>query len=94
MDQYGQQHHLCALNYFSENVQCSDSDWSCYGSGDGYAYQLLAKSCPQFAVETTALGLRNRRQHWGPINRYEVEIMPEADAMFQAIQDLLIAGEV
>jgi hypothetical protein len=92
-DQYTQNQNLCALNIFSENVSCSESNWECYGSGDGYMYQLTAKSCPQFAVESTAIGLRNRRQHWGPINRYEVEIMPEADAMFRTIQDLLEAAE-
>lgn len=84
---------LCALATFSENVQCDANNWGCYGSGEGFVYQELAKICPQFAVESTAIGLRNRRQHWGPINRYEAEVMPEADALFQAIQDLL-AGEV
>lgn len=79
----------CALNYFREDVSCSQSDWECYGSGDGYEYQKLAKNCPQFAVESTAIGLRNLRQHWGPINRKEVELRPEVDDLFANIQELV-----
>ena len=89
MDQYSQHPPQCALDIFRQGVSCSESEWSCYGSGDGYEYQELAKACPQFAVETTAIGLRNLRQHWGPINRYEVEVMPEADRMLRAVQGLM-----
>ena len=92
-DQYSARTKLCALNIFSENVSCDESDWSCYGTGEGFYYQELAKFCPQFAVESTAIGLRNRRQHWGPINRFEAEIKKDADNMFMTIQDLL-SGEV
>lgn len=92
-DQYESRNKLCALSLFSENVSCSESDWSCYGTGDGFYFQELSKFCPQFAVESTAIGLRNRRQHWGPINRQEAEIKREADLMFLTIQDLL-TGEV
>jgi uncharacterized protein (TIGR02594 family) len=81
----------CHLDIFREGVSCSSDDWKCYGSGEGYDYQELAKSCPQFAVETTAVGLRNRCLHWGPIKRYEVELRPEADQMFRAVQALMDA---
>lgn len=80
---------LCALGTFEEDVSCSSSDWGCYGSGKGYNYQKLAKSCPQFAVEVCGIGLRNLRQHWGPINRKEAELKVEADQMFHLIQRLL-----
>lgn len=79
----------CALNIFEDGVSCSSSDWESYGSGDGYQYQEMAKHCPQFAVETAAVGLRNIRQHWGPINRYEVEVLKEADDMFRAVEALV-----
>jgi hypothetical protein len=79
----------CSLEVFKQGVSCSQSDWSCYGAGDGYDYQKMAKNCPQFAVETAAVGLRNRRQHWGPINRKEAEVMPEADEMFASVQELI-----
>ena len=45
-----------------------------------------ARSCPGFAVEAAAVGLRNRRNHWGPINRHEAELRPEADDMLRQVQ--------
>lgn len=82
------------LKIFSEDVECDADDWSCYGTGAGREYQKLAKLCPMFAVETAAVGLRKRRQHWGPINRYEAEVRPEADQMFADVQALVLAPEV
>lgn len=76
----------CYLNVFKKKVTCSSSDWESYGSGDGYDYQEMSKSCPPFHAEVTAIGLRKLRQHWGPINRYEVEVRPEADEMFKQVQ--------
>jgi hypothetical protein len=94
MDQYSScPEDQCAINIFNQGVTCSSSDWQNYGSGDGAKYQSMAKNCPQFAVETAAVGLRVIRQHWGPINRYEAELRPEADQMFAQIQEL-IAGVV
>lgn len=89
MDTYAPHPEQCALTIFDDGVSCSSNDWSCYGSGAGFDYQVLAKSCPQFAVETTAVILRNLRQHWGPINRHEVEVRPEADSMFRAVQAII-----
>jgi hypothetical protein len=93
LDQFSS-HHPCPqglLQYFEKGVSCSGDDWECYGSkGEpGLAYQELAKVCPQFAAETAAVGLRKRRQHWGPINRLEAEVRPEANDLFQAVQDLV-----
>lgn len=62
-----------------------------FGSGEGVAYQRLAKSCPAFAVETAAIGLRVRHRHWGPINRREAELRPEADALFSDVQGIIDA---
>lgn len=76
----------CYLNIYAKGVNCSQSEWSSYGSGDGKKYQDMSKSCPPFHAEVTAIGLRKLRQHWGPINRYEVEVRPEADEMFQQVQ--------
>jgi hypothetical protein len=96
LDQYGDaDNSLCALRYFKEGVSCSQADWECYGSGPGRHYQELAKNCPQFAVETTTLGLRTIRAHWGPINRYEVELRKEADDMLADVQEIVVtAGTV
>jgi hypothetical protein len=77
------------MSIFAEDVSCSSSDWACYGSGDGFRFQELCKYSPVFAVETCATGLRNLRQHWGPINRKEAEIRREADDLFKQIQDIV-----
>ena len=50
---------------------------------------MLSKTCPQYHVEVTGIGLRNRRQHWGPINRHEAEVRPEAGELFKAVQELI-----
>jgi hypothetical protein len=84
----------CALPIFSYEISCSESSWQCYGSGDGRGFQHLAKHCPQFAVEVAAIGLRHLRQHWGPINRQEVEVRPEADEMFSDVEAIVTAGIV
>jgi hypothetical protein len=87
MDDYDTYPEQCHLNIFSKGVECSSGNWKCYGSGDGYEFQEMAKKCPQFAVEIAAVGLRNLRKHWGPINRHEVELRPEADEMFLKVQE-------
>ena len=77
----------CYLAQFDDGVSCSESEWSCYGSGSGYAFQQLCKSCPAFAVETHGLTLRNLCNHYGPCVRHEIELKKEADEMLQAVQD-------
>lgn len=79
----------CYIDTFKQGVSCSSSSWKCYGSGNGYEFQELCKSCPVFAAETAAITLRNLRQHYGPINRYEAEIRTEADQMFNQVQSYL-----
>jgi uncharacterized protein (TIGR02594 family) len=74
---------------FSEGVTPHAGDLDDFGSGDGEAFQALCKSCPAFAVEAAAVGLRTIRTHWGPINRQEAEIRPEADALFQQVQGIV-----
>jgi hypothetical protein len=76
----------CYLSQFDDGVSCTSSEWSCYGSGDGYRFQLLCKECPAFAVETHGLTLRNLANHYGPIVRKEVELKSDADRMFMAVQ--------
>lgn len=75
---------------FSEGLSPSEADLDNYGNGaQGTRYQWLAKYCPAFAVYMTGVGLRTRRQHWGPINRKEVELVQEADELLQDVQDLV-----
>jgi hypothetical protein len=91
MDQYKGGSPLCMLHVWNDGVECSESEWQCYGSGAGFDHQMLSKSCPQYHVEVTAVGLRCRRQHWGPVNRREVELLEEADEMFLAVQQIVTA---
>jgi N-acetylmuramoyl-L-alanine amidase len=74
------------LSIFQEGVICGHQDLANYGDGDGAAFQQLCKSCPAFAVEAAAVGVRVLRKHWGPINNRAAEIRPEADDLFQRVQ--------
>lgn len=75
------------VEVFQEGVRCSDADLKNFGTGDGKEFQRLSKACPAFAAEFTAVGLRNIRRHWGPINNKNAEIRPECDAMLLQVQN-------
>jgi uncharacterized protein (TIGR02594 family) len=77
------------LPTFQDGIAPSASDLQGYGSGEGASYQWLAKYSPAFAVMVTAIGARTLRQHWGPINRGEVDLMPEANELLLAVQELI-----
>jgi len=79
---------------FCEGVTPHRGDLDNCGSGTGLRFQQLCKDCPGFAVETAAVGLRNLRTHWGPINRREAELRPEADDMLQQVQRLVASGVI
>lgn len=74
------------IEIFKEGVRCKAADLENYGSGNGEKFQRLSKECPAFAVEFAAVGLRNIRTHWGPVNRREAEIRPESEEMFLEVQ--------
>lgn len=74
------------LEVFRQGVRCSVADRENFGDGEGLEFQKLSKQSPAFAAEYAAIGLRCVRTHWGPINRREVQIRPECDAMLRAIQ--------
>jgi hypothetical protein len=88
-DQYSVSSPQGYKSIFSEGVSCSSANWKSYGTGDGYNFQEICKWSPTFAVETAAIGLRNLRQHWGPINRKEAELRKDADDMFQQVEGVL-----
>jgi peptidoglycan hydrolase-like protein with peptidoglycan-binding domain len=73
---------------FRRAVQPTKNDVECFGDGPGARYQWLAKFSPAFAVLMTAIGLRRRKDHWGPVKRKEVDIMPEIDAFLRIVQRL------
>lgn len=74
---------------FKEGVRCTAWDRENYGSGKGREFQRLEKECPAFAVEFAAVGLRNIRKHWGPINRKTAELKPECIVMFKEIEKVV-----
>jgi hypothetical protein len=79
------------LEIWAEEVECSASDWASYGSGDGFMFQELCKSAPTFAVETAAIVLRGLRQHYGPVNRKEVELKREVNEMLMEVEKIVEA---
>lgn len=86
------------LDVFKEGVTPKPKDLQNFGSGNGKEFQRLSKECPAFAVEFAAIGLRNVRKHWGPINTRAALLRPEADRMFlrvqQAVDESNLCSEV
>jgi hypothetical protein len=80
------------LDIFAQGITPAANELENAGSGQGAAYQFLAKYSPAFAIMVTAIGLRTRRQHWGPINRREVELVEEVDDLLKLVE-VLIRGE-
>lgn len=80
-------HPDCLLDVFREGVSKPIS--ASVGSGHGLDFQRLAKSCPMFAVACAAVGLRNLRRHWGPINRKEAEVRSEANNLLLQVQQMV-----
>jgi hypothetical protein len=76
------------LDVFKEEVYPTASNLDSYGSGAGIRYQFLSRFCPLFHVMVTAVGMRTLRQHWGPINRREVDLNADADDMLKAVQNV------
>jgi hypothetical protein len=74
------------VDVFKEGVKCTAAGLNNFGSGDGKEFQRLTKACPAFAAEFAAVGLRNIRKHWGPINRKEAEVRPEANLMLTQVE--------
>jgi peptidoglycan hydrolase-like protein with peptidoglycan-binding domain len=77
------------LPTFQNGCNLKADDLGNFGSGDGAKFQFLSKYCPAFHAFVTGVGLRYLRQHWGPINRSEVELRAEANEMLLDVQHLL-----
>jgi hypothetical protein len=74
------------VDVFKEDVTCHPSDLVNFGSGDGKEFQRLSKVCPAFGAEFAAVGLRNVRRHWGPINAQKAEVRAASVEMFKQVQ--------
>lgn len=55
------------------------------GGGVGEAWQDFTRQCPAFATEHALLLVRNKRTHFGPINRKEAEYRKECRALLDEI---------
>ena len=82
------------LEIFKEGVRCRSSDLENFGSGEGREFQRLSKECPAFAAEFAAIGVRHFRKHWGPINRREVQLLPECDALLRRVQEIVEVSDL
>ena len=80
------------LEVFSEDVSPTSNNLSTYGTGQGATYQFLAKFSPAFAALVAGVGMRTRSNHWGPINRKEVTLNPNADKMLKDVETILEEG--
>jgi peptidoglycan hydrolase-like protein with peptidoglycan-binding domain len=80
------------LPTFDNGVSPKGDELANFGSGDGAKHQFLSKFAPAYHAYVTAIGMRFGRQHWGPINRSEVEIREEANEMLLTVQHYL-SGE-
>ncbi len=77
------------LSIFQEGVSCTHGDYANYGDGTGEQFQQLCKSCPAFAAEAAAVGMRVLRTHWGPLNSRAAEVRPEADDLLNDVQSIV-----
>lgn len=78
------------LDIFREGVRGIPTPNYGPAGSNGAVFQRLCKISPSFAVEAAAIGLRVLRKHWGPINRWEAELVPGADKMLRDIQAIVI----
>jgi len=76
---------------FKQGVTCKPANWKNWGVGPGVDFQKLTKACPAFAVEFAAVGLRNDRRHWGPINSHAAELRADSDTLFGQVQSFIDA---
>lgn len=74
------------LEVFNEGTHCHASDFENFGAGPGRDFQELCKKCPAFAAEFAAVGLRNIRRHWGPINTQKAQVRAASDELFRRVQ--------
>lgn len=77
------------LSIFRQGVSGGPS--ASIGSGDGFQFQTLCKTKPEFAVECAAIGLRVLRSHWGPIINRAAELRPEVLVLFAKIEAVVDA---
>jgi hypothetical protein len=82
------------IEIFNKIKPCGNNNWENFGEGNGKDFQKLSKECPGFAVEFSAVAIRNSSKHWGPIKNRKVEIKSECDVMFLKVQNYIDQNNV
>jgi hypothetical protein len=77
---------------FAEGVNCSDGQVSGFGDTQGGRFRRLCVLYPALGAEIALLGLRMRRQHWGPINQQTVTLNADCDFLLSDIQQAIDNG--
>lgn len=77
---------------FEEGVNCSLGQVSGFGDSVGGRFRSFCVLYPALGAEIALLGLRSRRQHWGPINQHTATLSPECDDLLTDIQQSIDAG--
>ena len=80
----------CGLEVFKQGVSCGSS--STLGTGAGATFQKFNKACPAFAAEYGMTMLRVRRNHFGPINRQEAEVVPACHSLLKTVEQMVDAN--
>ncbi len=86
------------LELFSKGARCKEFDSENFGEGAGKEFQKISKECPAFAMEFTALALRNIATHWNPVikigdNEHGLQIKRECDNLLKDIQNYIDENE-
>jgi hypothetical protein len=83
------------VEIFSSGITCSAIDWRNWGdpSEPGYKLQQLTKTCPAFAAEYAAVGMRHSLRSWGPLRSTEVlkkpEVVPACDTLYKGVEAIM-----
>lgn len=86
---YQQSSSGCFLDTFALGGTCSSSN---VGSGDGATFQALSKSCPAFGVEFAMVTLRVLRNHYGPVNNYQVYLSQACNSLLGQVQQEILSN--
>lgn len=98
--EYQKNPEMCMEDVFKEGVKKAfNNNYSYNASASNQAYQQqglefqkFARKCPAFSTEYTAVGVRMRRAHWGPINRKEAEYKQECYDMLTKVEQATVCN--
>lgn len=83
--QYDERPPACQFGVFTQGRHTAGG--KTLGQGDGADYQDRVRTCPALATEYTMVLLRQHGQHFGPVNRRQVEYVPACEAMLAKVED-------